>query len=92
MLQPSAGFTYAWQPGAPVGSRASDLRLNGEPIVAERSYRVAVNSFLAEGGDGFGVLTEGTGRDGGAPDLDVLLEYLKTPRAPDPTARVTLLR
>ncbi|MDQ6685637.1 MAG: bifunctional metallophosphatase/5'-nucleotidase [Pseudomonadota bacterium] len=92
MLQPSAGFTYAWQPGAPVGSRASDLRLGGEPIVAERSYRVAVNSFLAEGGDGFAVLTEGTGRDGGAPDLDVLLEYLKTPRAPDSTARITLLR
>lgn len=39
------------------------------------SYRITVNSFLAEGVDGFGVLAEGVDRVGGDIDLDVLIAY-----------------
>ena len=34
------------------------------------SYRVTVNSFLADGGDGFTILRDGTDRVGGGVDLD----------------------
>ena len=37
---------------------------------------MTVNSFLATGGDGFGVLNDGTDRLGGAVDLDALEAYL----------------
>jgi 5'-nucleotidase len=92
-LQPSAGFTYAWQSDAPAGERVRDMRLNGEAIVPDRDYRITVNSFLAEGGDAFNVLTRGTARTGGGQDLDALIAYLKgaPERSPVPTPRITRL-
>jgi len=93
VLQPSEGFTYTWQADAAAGERVSDMRLNGEPVVPERTYRVTVNSFLSEGGDGFAVLARGTERRGGAQDLDALLAYLQAAaeRAPTPQPRITRL-
>jgi 5'-nucleotidase len=41
-----------------------------------RTYRVTVNSFMASGGDGLRVLTEGTSRIGGAQDIDAMTAYL----------------
>ena len=91
MLQPSEGFAYTWQSDATSGDHVRDMRLSGEPIVAERAYRVTVNSFLAEGGDGFVTLQKGTARTGGGQDVDALLSYLKTERAPTLVPRVTRL-
>jgi 5'-nucleotidase len=55
------------------------------------SYRVTVNSFLADGGDGFAVLTQGTNRLGGAVDTDAFEGYMKafSPVAPGPQNRIT---
>lgn len=57
------------------------------------SYRVTVNSFLADGGDGFAVLREGTERLGGAVDTDALEAYFATysPVPPGPQNRITML-
>jgi 5'-nucleotidase len=53
---------------------------------------VTVNSFLAEGGDGFDVLTEGTDRKGGGQDVDALIAYLAaSERAPIAEARIARL-
>jgi 5'-nucleotidase len=61
ILQVSRGFAYAWSAGRPVGQRVlpGSISLDGEPLERERSYRVTVNSFLANGGDGFSVLRQG---------------------------------
>jgi 5'-nucleotidase len=91
-LQPSEGFSYTWRAGAAPGGRVQDMRLNGEAIVPERSYRVTVNNFLAEGGDGFTLLAQGTDTLGGGQDVDAVLDYLKAApvREPSPQARITL--
>ena len=47
-----------------------------------RTYRVTVNNFLATGGDNFTVLTGGTAVLGGAQDIDALVAYLASFRAP----------
>ncbi len=93
MLQPSEGFSYTWQSDAAPGDRVRDMRLNGEPIVSQQPYRITVNSFLAEGGDGFVGLIGGGARRGGVQDIDALLAYLKAPaeRAPLPQPRITRL-
>ena len=93
VLQPSEGFAYTWQSDAPAGDRVRAMTLGGETIVPERPYRVTVNSFMAEGGDGFVTLTQGTARTGGGQDLDALLAYLKAPteRSPVPAPRITRL-
>ena len=34
----------------------TDLRIGGQPVEMGKDYRLTVNSFMAEGGDGFTVL------------------------------------
>jgi len=46
------GLTYTCDPRAPMGRRISDMRLAGEPIVAQRRYRVAGWAPMAEGAGG----------------------------------------
>ncbi len=91
ILQPSASLTYVWQSDAAAGDQVRELRVDGEPVLADRPYRVAVNSFLADGGDGFAALRAGTERVVAGSDIDAMLDYLKPPaeRVPVPTPRVT---
>jgi 5'-nucleotidase len=95
MLQPSTGFSYAWDAGRPRGNRIvpESMRLDGRAIAADQRYRVTVNSFLAEGGDGFRVLREASERVGGPLDIDALTEFLRArselrPLAPDTSPRI----
>jgi 5'-nucleotidase len=89
ILQPSAGFSYRWDSRRPVGSRVDAIRLNGRALDPEDEVRVTVNSFLADGGDGFRALREGRNRVGGPLDLDAFTEYLRTESATRPLAPTT---
>jgi 5'-nucleotidase len=93
VLQVSNTLAYRWNPAGAFGSRVdpADIKLNGTPISLTASYRVTVNSFLADGGDGFSVLREGTNRLGGAVDTDAFSEYLEahSPLSPTPRTRIT---
>ena len=72
MLQIS-GLEYSWK-----NNQVVDIFLsNGIKIDPCASYTVAVNSFLADGGDGFTILKEGTDREVGPGDLDGLIDYLE---------------
>ena len=46
------GLTYACEPGATMGRRISDLRLQGEPLAADRTYQVAGWAPVAAGAGG----------------------------------------
>jgi 5'-nucleotidase len=71
----------------------SDIAINGTPISMTANYRVAMNNFLADGGDGFTVFREGTDQLGGEIDLDALADYFMShsPVAPGPQNRITRL-
>jgi 5'-nucleotidase len=96
VLQVSKGFTYTWSASGPLGSRvdAASIKIDGVAVDPAASYRVTVNSFLADGGDGFTELRNGTNRLGGAVDLDALAAYLGQPAndpiAPTPRDRITV--
>ncbi|MBK8420804.1 bifunctional metallophosphatase/5'-nucleotidase [Candidatus Villigracilis saccharophilus] len=93
ILQISNGFTYSWSLSAPVGSKISNMMLNGVAISDTSTYRVTVNSFLADGGDNFFAFKDGTDRLGGAVDTDALEKYFVAfPLvAPGPQNRITVL-
>jgi 5'-nucleotidase len=95
ILQVSAGFTYSWSLGAAPCSKVdpSSIMINGVTVNPAASYRVTVNSFLADGGDSFPVLREGTDRLGGAVDTDAFEAYfsVNSPVAPGPQNRITQL-
>lgn len=92
ILQVSDGFTYEWSASAPSGAKVdiASIEINGMPIDPAAVYRVTVNSFLADGGDNFTILTQGYDRLGGANDLDALVAYFATfsPLAPGPMDRI----
>lgn len=77
MLLPSRGFRFGYDLTRPAGARILDVRLDGAPLGDEVSYRVAFNSFLASGGDGFTIFKDGTNQVGGVADLDALGAYLR---------------
>jgi 5'-nucleotidase len=61
-----------------------------EPIDPAATYRVVANSFLSDGGDGFGVFAEATNKYFGGLDIDALTAYLgaNDPYAPTATDRI----
>jgi 5'-nucleotidase len=93
LLQVSAGFSYTWDSTKPIGSRvdASTIKINGQLVQPTDAYRITVNAFLADGGDGFAVLKNGTNRTPGGLDLDALLAYFAAhPNVtPPPVGRIT---
>lgn len=42
------GMTYSCTPGAPNGQRISDMRLDGKPLKADATYKVAGWASVAE--------------------------------------------
>jgi 5'-nucleotidase len=93
ILQVSAGFSYAYDSTLPCGSRITAINVNSNPIVPGTTYKVAMNNFLADGGDSFPAFKGGTGRVY-APgfDVDALTAYLgaHAPVAPGPQNRITV--
>ena len=96
ILQVSKGFTYTWDERAPAGEKVeiSSIKLNGTSIDPEIPYRVAVNNFLADGGDNFSVLKEGVNRTVGPVDTDALINYLSVSSSVNPgkTDRIILVK
>lgn len=100
ILQVSKGFTYTLDLTKSGAARivVDSVKLDGAAIDPAKTYRVAMNEFLAGGGDGFAVLKEHTNKLVGASDLDVFNAYLAAnssaaaPIAPPATDRITVVR
>ena len=76
ILSPSHNVRFAYDLSKPEGHRIVLLTVDGQPVRDETVYRVAMNSFLASGGDNFTVFREGTEVTGGLQDLDALEAYI----------------
>ncbi len=78
-----SGLRYAFDLARPAGSRVVRVEVKTEkgfaPLDLEATYRVVVNSFIANGGDGFTVLKEAQGYrvDTGFSDAESFMDYLK---------------
>lgn len=74
-LSPELQFLY--DPAAPIGARVIEATLSGTPIDPAATYRVASNTFLLGGQDGFTVLRSGSGlRETGITDAQAFEDYL----------------
>jgi 5'-nucleotidase/UDP-sugar diphosphatase len=58
--------------------KCEDILINGKPIDREGTYRIATNSYLAAGGDGYKVFLKAVEKkDTGAAQTDVLEKYIR---------------
>ncbi|WP_121747775.1 bifunctional metallophosphatase/5'-nucleotidase [Streptomyces sp. E2N166] len=100
ILQVSSGLTYTLDLTRTGADRVvtDSIRLNGSPVDENATYRVASNSFLAGGGDGFPTLGEGANELVGTDDLTALEQYLTAnssataPITPPAADRITVVR
>ena len=94
-----SNLTYTWDPAAEPGNRVVDgsVEIGGAALVPGDTYRVAANSFLSDGGDGFATFRDATNKYIGGLDFVALQEYLSenssaaAPYAPTPTDRIDVL-
>jgi 5'-nucleotidase len=91
-LATSQGFTYTVDLSKAAGSRVVDMRLNGTPAEPAGKYRVAVNNYLASGGDSLTAFAGGTDvTDTGIIDLDALVAWIAPGRRPPQPDRIRLI-
>ncbi|MEI8574335.1 bifunctional metallophosphatase/5'-nucleotidase [Methylomonas sp. LW13] len=92
IMQVSNGFSYEWKEKGTACDNVdpASIKINGVVVDPAASYRVTVNNFMADGGDQYYVLTQGTNRLGGALDLDALENYFTVNGtvAPGPQNRI----
>ncbi|NLU83553.1 bifunctional metallophosphatase/5'-nucleotidase [Rhodococcus sp. HNM0569] len=93
ILAPSRSLTYSIDRSAPVGGRISHVEIDGVEIDPNAPYRVAINRFLARGGDGFTEFTYATDHSNTETDLAAFVDYLAkaSPIRPPERDRITLI-
>ena len=82
----SAGFSYAWDastaeralPGTGARVVPGSMKLHGEPMDMNQTYRITVNNFMASGGDNFSLLRQGSNVQAGEVDSTVVKLYFRT--------------
>lgn len=91
-----SGFSYAFDPDAPVGERVTEVCIRGEPVDPAATYALATNDFVAGGGDGYEMLADATvllDSDVGPLLSNLVTETIRaeSPIAPEVEGRITRL-
>lgn len=76
LMQVSSSLRYQWGRDASGANVLLAVSVAGQPLDDSRDYRLVVNNFLAEGGDGLDMLRNGRNRASLGIDIDALAEYL----------------
>jgi 5'-nucleotidase len=90
IMLPSANVHYQWTTAGGPHIVDGSVSFNGTPIDKAASYRVAMNNFMADGGDNYTVFRSCTQPLGGDVDLDAFARYLTahSPVAPPALTRI----
>lgn len=76
-----SGLKYSYNPKSEVGSRVSNVTINGKPIQLETIYTVALPLYIKNGGDGFQMLKNTMGvveiDSEKNIDSDIFIDYVK---------------
>ena len=72
-----SGLSITYDSSKRIMERLVDIKVNGEKIINAKKYTVAVSSYLADGGDGFVVFTEGRVVNADLPFQDALYDQFK---------------
>jgi 5'-nucleotidase len=76
-IMQTSGLHYTWDWNAPAGQKVVEMTdADGNEIVPDQTYTVALTNYLATGGDGFTTFTKGTEKVDGPPTLDSFITYI----------------
>lgn len=92
MIQVS-GLNFSYDPQRPPNRRVQSVTIGGKPLETSRSYRIATNSLLAEGGHKYGDFKRGREQQKLGKQYDMIADWIRqrgTVSAP-PTDRISKL-
>jgi len=70
-------LSYSYDPRAGINDRIKDVKIKGKPLDLNQQYNVIVNSFIADGGDGFAVLKQAKDKELIGRDLEAFESYVR---------------
>jgi 5'-nucleotidase len=79
-----SGMSFKYDSTKPAGERVLEVKIGGEPIDLEKTYRVATNDFLAAGGDGYEVFTKSKMLNTGITFYDMMEQALTNMKSVNP--------
>ena len=89
----SLRYTYNGAAGVVDRVDPASIKIDGATVDPAAAYRITMNSFLSDGGDGFTVFRACTSQLGGEVDVDALVRYFdeNSPPgvSPGPQNRIT---
>ncbi len=71
-----SGLVYTWDAAKPAGSKVTSVTVHNVPLDPKATYTVSMVSYLADGGDGYTMFTEGKNIKNGPVDVDALVTYV----------------
>jgi 2',3'-cyclic-nucleotide 2'-phosphodiesterase (5'-nucleotidase family) len=75
-----SGLRAVYDMRRPVGQRLVELKIAGQPVVDSKTYRVAITSFIAEGGDEYYTLMKSQPIAKAGLLSDILMDYIRKQR------------
>lgn len=90
MMQVS-GLQAKYDLSKPVGQRAIEINIGGAPIDYDRKYKVATNSFIADGGDLYNTFAQIEKQKKGKDLSTCVMEYFKKNKIVSPPAMKRLI-
>jgi 5'-nucleotidase len=89
----TSGLYYSWDPARAAGARVVEACDGAhQPLDPAHHYRVTVNDFLANGGDGFSTLKALGAAESGPLDSEALAQYLQNQASAQPVTQARIVR
>ncbi|MGX1902552.1 5'-nucleotidase C-terminal domain-containing protein [Thermolongibacillus altinsuensis] len=88
-----SGIRFTFDATKPAGERITNVEINGQPLDETKTYTLATNDFLAKGGDGYTMFTNGTIEfDSGELLSSIVISYLQNNKPiPNVEGRITVI-
>jgi 5'-nucleotidase/UDP-sugar diphosphatase len=73
-----AGLAFSFNPKRPVGKRIVNVTVAGAALDPKKTYKVATNDYMSNGGDGYSMMTKAKRLDGAGEKLltEIVSDYL----------------
>lgn len=86
-----SGMEYTWDPDASAGDRIESVTVDDTPLDESATYTLGTNNFMADGGDGYDMLTDATEVETGNSLADAVIARIEslTPISPEVEGRIT---
>jgi 5'-nucleotidase len=88
-----SGMSFTYRPDRPAGGRVAEVKVGGQPIDLNKSYKIVTNDFIASGGDGYAMFTGKQAMNSGITLYEVVEEAFLNSKVVSPTVdgRITEL-